>query len=290
MTKPSIEFRRMVLGLPHSAADYSAVHTAVDLAELLQVDLLAAFIADATLLGLTGIPAVRELQPLKRGWHPIDLEQLTQDLERAAEDARRRFTETIRSRTIEARFDVLQGSDAIAALVQADDIVTIIEPKHPVERITQQFTTFVDAAFKADAAVLVLPSRLVRATGPIVAVVVAHDDPSISAALAIAAIVKERLIVVNVAGKPPPSPAAADTERLGVPIQHVAVSGVATDASKLASLLPPLRERLLVVSRGALSGDVARLLASLRGVPLLMIEPVGETRSKCKRNEARAPQ
>ncbi len=279
----------MVLGLPHSAADYSAVHAAVDLAESLQVELLATFIADATVLGLTGIPAVRELQLLRRGWHPIDLEQLTQDLKRAAEDARRRFSETIKSRTIEAHFDVVQGSEAIAALVQADDIVTIIEPKHPAERITQQFTGFVEAAFKADAAVLVVPSRPVRATGPIVAVVVASDDPSISAALAIAAMVKERLIVVNVTGKSPPVTFAGDSERSGIPIEHIAAAGVATDASKLASLLPPLRERLVVVSRGALSGDVARLLASLRGVPLLMIEPVGETRSKRKRNEARAP-
>ena len=190
-------FRRMVVGLPQSTASNAAVEAAADLAEFLQIELHATFVADPTLLELAGSQSVRELRTLGQGWQSIDLAQITRDIDHAAISARRGFTESVKSRAIKTSFVVVTDAEAIAALVHADDIVAIIEPRHPAETITRQFTGLVDAALNSAAAVLTIPRRIVRTTGPILAVAAAAEDPSIGVALRIAAASKERLIVMT---------------------------------------------------------------------------------------------
>ena len=68
-------FRRMVVGLPQSTASNAAVEAAADLAEFLQIELHATFVADPTLLELAGSQSVRELRTLGQGWQSIDLAQ-----------------------------------------------------------------------------------------------------------------------------------------------------------------------------------------------------------------------
>ena len=139
-------FRRMVVGLPQSIASNAAVAAAADLAEFLQIELYATFVADPTLLALAELPSVRELRTLGQGWQSIDLAQIMRDIDHAAIAARRGFTESVKSRAIKTSFAVVTDTEAIAALIHADDIVAIIEPRHPAETITRQFTGLVDAA------------------------------------------------------------------------------------------------------------------------------------------------
>jgi len=61
-------------------------------------------------------------------------------------------------------------------------------------------------------------------------------------------------------------------EQLGVQIEYVAGREPLADVSSLAAW-GRLQERLRVISRGALTADTAQLFSSLRGVPLLVIEP-----------------
>lgn len=262
-------FKRMVVGLPQGMGNRSAVEAAADLAEFLKLELLAAFITDAALLELAEFPAIRELRLLDQQWQPLDVARIARDLEDAANLARRRFDESVGSRTIKTGFDVLAGADLMASLIDAGDIVTIIEPSHPGESITRQFTALLDAAFETASAILVVPRRIARTSGPIMAVAGGHDDASIRVALEIAAALKERLIVVAPAGMPLPPEVVADAERFGVAVEQLAGNG-----AHARSPLPPSSrsgERLRVITRRLL-GDASQLFSRLQGVPLLVIE------------------
>ena len=271
-------WKRMVVGLPQTPAEQAAVDVAAHLAEFLQIELLATFIADATLHTLAELSGARELRTLGQGWHAIDAAQIERDIARAASLARERFAETVGTRAVKASFDVIADAGLIASHIRADDIVAVIEPAHPGERITQQFTELLAAAFGMAGAVLVVPRRIARTAGPVVALATDAEDPSIGAALQIAAALKERLIVVRAADIELPVEALADAERFGVTVEQIAGSGLAADAwSQLPAL--HLQERLRVLSGSALTDDVGALFASLRGIPLLVVDhgrPAGE--------------
>jgi hypothetical protein len=272
MTGRDIGFKRMVVGLPQSMANRAAVEAAADLAEFLNIELLATFVSDATLLGLADLPAARELRLLDREWQAIDLTQIRRELEHATTVARRGFAESVKSRTIKTSFDVVGGAEAIAALIRADDIVAIIEPTHPGERITRQFTGLVAAAFDTAGAVLAVPRRIARTAGPVVAVAADPNDPSIRTGLSIAAAFKERLIVVT-SGQPElPMEVRNDAEQLGVPMDHVTTGG-GRNGFLLAPVPPPMAERLRVVTRNRVIDDARRLFSSLHDIPLLVIGP-----------------
>lgn len=266
MTSPPVGFKRMVMGLPQSIANLAAVSAAADLAEFLNVELLATFIADASLDVLAGFPAARQLRILERDWQTIDPAQIARDIDRAAGFARRRFAEAAASRTIKTSFDIVTGVQAMAAQIRADDIVAIIEPSHPGERITRQFTGLLDAALESAAAVLIMPRRIARTSGPVMAVAGGPEDASIRVGLELAAALREDLVVATRLGVFLPAETLAHAKRLGVRLEQAIESvGSAT--------LPHGRERLRVVMRSQIPRDTARLFSALQGVPLLVIEP-----------------
>jgi len=272
MTSPRIGFKRMVVGLPQSMANRAAVETALDLAEFLNIELLATFVADPTLPTLAGLSGARELRALDQEWQAIDVAQITRDIDHAITVARQRFAESVKSRTMKTSFDIVAGAEVIASLIRADDIVAIIEPIHPGEKITRHFTRLLDAAFETAAAILAVPSRIVRTTGPIMAVATAPEDPSIRVALEIAAALKERLIVVTQPGTLLSPEILADAEQLGVQVEQIAGSGLVANASARAPFSAGPQERLRVVTRSRLADDAPRLFSTLHGVPLLVVE------------------
>jgi hypothetical protein len=267
----SWRYKRVVIGLPQGLGNLSAAQAAVDFAEFLQLELLAAFITDAALFALADFPAVRELRIFDQQWQPLDVPRISRELEDAATIARKRFDESIASRTVKAAFDVLSGVEAIPALLRAGDIVAIVEPSHPGESITRQFTALVDAAFETAAAILIVPRRVARTSGPILALASSTDDASIRVALQIAAAAKERLIVVAPAGALLPPEITAEAERLGVSVEQLAASETEAFAPTPLLMSSQSRERLRVISRQLLDG-APRLFSMLHGVPLLAVE------------------
>jgi hypothetical protein len=171
-------FKRMVVGSPQGMGYESAVRAAADLAEFLHIEFLAAYIADTTLLALAESPAIRELRILDQLWQPLDVRQISRGLEGAYEAARRRFEASVRDRSVKSAFDVLSSADAIAALIQAGDILAIIEPTHPCEKITRQFYALLDAAFATAATILIVPRSIVSRSGPIMALASWSTDAS----------------------------------------------------------------------------------------------------------------
>jgi hypothetical protein len=266
-----IGFRRVVVGLPQGAPSRASVDAAAELAELLNIELLATFMADASLPVLAGLSGARELLAFDRGWQAIDEIRLARDIDRAVNIARRRFAELVRSRNVKTGFDVLSDARAIASLIRADDIVAVIEPSHPGERISWQFTGLLEAALTIAGAVLAVPTRIARSTGPIMTVATADDDRGVRAALEIAVALHERLIIATPPGTPAPDAALAEAERRGVTAQQLVLPASLADFSSLHALAG-LQERLRVLSRAALGDGPARLFSSLHGVPLLVVE------------------
>lgn len=272
MNEPRADFKRMLLRLPRSTHDYAAVGAAARLAGLLGASVVATFVQDADLVDVAALPCVRELRPLGGGWHPIEGPQLVRQLDRAAATARRLFHDAVRPIRIEASFNVARGpvEDAMGSSTAADDIVVIVEPRNPAERVTQQFSRLVDAAFGASGAVMVVPSRIARTAGPIAALISGPNDPSIRIALAIADAARERVITLGPPGSNARESIAELAEAAGVRVEAGPDIQEPTDVPTLLTQLSLLNERLLVMSRGAVGDRRVPTLASLRGIPILL--------------------
>jgi hypothetical protein len=266
-------FKRMVVGLPQSLPNYGACNVAADLAERLNIQFLAAFIADASVRALVDSPAARELRLPERNWQTIDRSRMLEDLESAATIARRRVTESTQGRSLDARFDIIEDVDAIGPFIQADDLVVVIDPAHPGERITRQFTCLLDAAVRTAAAVLVLPAHVGRTAGPVVAFATGSQDPSLRIGLQVASALQERLIVEVAEGLPLSSDMLLDAQRLGVRVEQLPAMPRTPHASAMALSSDRLNERLRVLTRSRTLDEITRLFWTARGIPLMIIHP-----------------
>ena len=269
-------FKRLVLGLQPSAPDRS-VRLAVTLAKMLDLELLGLFLEDESLRDFAAIPFARELRLLGGGWHPLDLERLSQELELVARSAERAFTEAVKHLSIRCQFEVMRGATAttIATVSRTSDIVLIVEPANAAERATAQFSRLWQAAFGSAAAVMIAPSRIARTRGSIVAVAAGWDDPSVAVAATVARAVEEELVLLDIGEQ------AIDDERIrslasatGLRVRHVVTDkAVRADPAALAQALGRFQERLLVMTRGVTNERSVPILASERHVPVLVVEP-----------------
>jgi hypothetical protein len=268
--EPRADFKRMVLGLPHSAKDYVSVAFAAELADLLGLDLVGIFAEDEGLIDLALLPCVREFRLSGDGWHRLDVAQLARSSSQAAADARRLFGDAAKSLRGAARFDLVKGQidKAVDSQTNPDDIIVVIEPKSAVERVSYQFRQFVNMALNAPAAKLLVPSRISRHKGPVVAIAANERDASIQVGLRLAKTVREKLLVLvpNVVDEILlarfPTASAVNVDRRSLPTTDIG-------PAELEAILATAGERLLVMSQGA---DILlpSRLASERGVPVFV--------------------
>jgi len=279
MAAGSHSFKRLVLGLAPSAPD-RAMRVAVDLATLLHVDLLGLFLEDTALRDLARIPFARELRPLGGGWHPIDLERMSHDLEVAARSVERFFTEAASGLATKCEFEIVRGptSETIASISRTGDIVIVAEPVSPAERATQQFAGLMEAAFRSAAAVLVVPPQIARRAGAIVAVAAAPDDPSVETAAAIALAAKEHLILLDSGERGYDDNRLRElVDRTGLAVRRIAAGKASlADPAACAHAFRMVQERLIVMTRDARTHELALSIAAARRIPVLVIEPDGE--------------
>lgn len=282
MSEQPHSFKRLVLGLQPSAPDRT-VQLAVELADLLHLDLLGLFLEDTSLRDLASIPFAREFRPLGGGWHTFDLDRLSHDFDLAARAIERTFTEAAKRLPTRTQFEVIRGPMAktFSSVSRTDDIVMIVEPISAAERATQQFAWLVEAAFQSAAAVMLVPPQIARTKGPVVAIAASPDDPSIHAAAAIAVAAKEELVIIEADGHDADDPRvrtlAANT---GLTIKRVSAVRIAfPDPAICAQAFRQTQERLVVMTRGAFEDKAASAIAAARRVPVLVIEPLvsGET-------------
>jgi len=269
-------FKRLVLALQPAAPD-RGLQVATELADLLQVELLGLCLEDSGLRDLARLPFAREFRGLTIGWQPIEQERLSRDLELAARGLERMFDAAVKELPTTARFEVLRGrlTESIAAISRSGDILVLMEPVSPAERATSQFTWLSEAAFRSAAAVLLVPQRIVRSRGPIVAIAAMPDDPSIHAGAALAIAAKEELVIIDANHHQ----VSIDATRLsggetGLKVERLTAAKTAfPDPAACTQAFRYLQERLVVMTRGAFDESVALIIASARQVPVLVIEP-----------------
>lgn len=263
-------YRRIVLGL-HPRLPPRGLLAAVDLAMLLQLELHGLFIEEAAVVGLAGLPFAREFR-LPGGWQPLDAAGLSRDFELAARSSERLFAEAARGLRHASRFEVVRGSltEVLACGSCIDDILVVVEPASAAELFTLQATETAAAALRSPAAVLLVPPRVVRACGPVVALAVAADDTSLAVAGDIAAAAGEELVVLA------PPETAIGPDRLPAGLRYRVErlpAGWAASPLGLVARLGDLRERLVVLTRGCVPDTVPGALSGRRGVPVLVAEP-----------------
>lgn len=271
MTETQRPFGRMILALPHSPLDYPAVEAATELAECLGMQCLGAFVVEPAISSLSARSGAQEFRSTATGWQPVAQERLVQDLEEVVEAARRRFAAAARRGGADAIFQLLHGGagQTLMSLVHRDDIIVMIEPRHPADRITHQFRNVTRAAFDASSSVMLVPSRILRRQGPVVAIATVPNDRTVDVAADVASRMREPLFIVNATGAP--------IDRATVPVERrtrVIASpsrGLPIERRVLADL-GNAGERLIVVRRTDLDEAGLRVVADRRGVPILMLD------------------
>lgn len=275
MPRTPHSFRRLILGLQLGTSDRS-MRLAVELAGLLDLDLLGLFFEDRGLRELAGIPFAREFRLLGGGWQPLELDRLAHELEVAASNVERLFMHAVRDLARHSQFEVMRGSvgEALAGASGASDIVVIMEPASAAERVSAQFSALAEAAFRSAAAVMLVPSRIARNSGPIVAIATIPNDPSIAVAAAIAGAAKETLIILDAGGQNPESPQLSQlAAKTGLTLRRIAARELSPNPTACLEALRPLQERLLIMTRVPFDGEIASAIATARQVPVLVIEP-----------------
>jgi len=270
-------FKRLILSLsPGSGA--TATGFAVDLADLLQLDLLGLFLDDPSLRHLAGIPFARELRLPGGGWRPLQREQVTREAELAARHAERDFAEAARRLATRFQFEVRRDpvAQAIRALSQTSDILLIAEPPSAVEQVSQQFQWLTEAAFHSPAAVLLVPTRLIRSTGPIVAIATHAEDRGVETAAAIAISARAPLVVLRAYDAEAGAAGLREIAGTGLSVHEVDVGTAGlSDPAVCTKALTPFAERLIVMSRHGEAREFAPALLAARHVPVLVLEPGG---------------
>jgi hypothetical protein len=277
MTMPtqSHAFKRLVLGLQHSASD-RAMKTAVEFAGLLNLELLGLFLEDVRLHELAGSPFAREFKLFGGGWQPIELDRLSRDFELAARNAERLFANAARRLPTKWQFEVIRGltSETLESVSRTGDIVMVVQPASPVEHATRQFPWSVEAAFRWASAVMLVPPQTARRMGPIIAIAVNPNDPAIEAAAAIAIAAKEELVIVQAWPRDAGDTVRELAEQSGLSIKTVgARENLLSSPASLFPLLDQLKGQLLVLTHSAAAHEAALPAGLVRRIPVLLIEP-----------------
>jgi hypothetical protein len=135
-----------------------------------------------------------------------------------------------------------------------------------------QFNWLTEAVLASSAAVLLVPARLARQKGPVVAIATAEDDRSSQVAAEISASCGEKLVIIDADHHDQLLAARGGDEDLRV--ERISVSrGILADPMLLHYAFGNLKERLIVINRATFDEGVASTVASSRRVPVLLIKP-----------------
>jgi len=275
MAMPPLGYKRLILALPPGASSVD-LRVAAEFARLLQLEMVAIMLDDFGLADPGRLPFTREFRGPLSGWQPIDAERIRRDLETAAQNLQRSIEAATRDLETNARFEVVRGSlgETLRAMADGGDILVLAEPSNPAERASAQFNWLTEAVLGSQTAVLLVPARIARTGGPVVAIAAAADDPSIHAAADIAIACTDELVIID-ADHIEHGSAVRDLggdERLRV-TRMAAARGNFPDPALLSHAFRHLQERLVVMTRGSFDDSVASTIASARHVPVLLIAP-----------------
>lgn len=286
MTAPAAEaaFRRLIVGAVTAPIASGALTLSARLAAELELEIEGLYIEDESLLGLAALPSRREVRLGSGRLEPLDAQCLEQALGRAAKTLEASLARAAGAARALHRFRLARGDLAtvIGANVTRSDIVAVVaggalHPGHDLHL----------AAMQARASVLLIPSRLARRPGAIVALMSGGpmDERTVTLAARLAARRRERLEVFALTVDPSSSERVAriaEQHRLDGSrwsLRPLPQARTASVAHALANALGGVTQRLLVLPRNLPGLVEARDLAGLAATlcaPLLVLEPPEE--------------
>ncbi|MGE0418370.1 MAG: hypothetical protein AB7O80_16325 [Acetobacteraceae bacterium] len=249
-------YQRVILELGQGDADPDTIRFVAEFARELGLDLHGLFVEDESLLNLAALPFAREIRLPTHQWQPIDADRMADELRHAADAARLRLQQVVAALGVRSRFEVVRGDPhlCVAGLCFPTDIVVVTE--------TMTAPAMRSAAESSPASVLLLPKRATYRHGPVVAVTAQLDDPGLDLAEHIAHAQHAPLVILH--------PAAAAGERRGADLFGMAD----LSATSVLRTLAPLRERLVIVTRGAARelpmADVSQIVTTRHDAVLLL--------------------
>lgn len=262
--EPTLVFRRLILELAHGPVDANVLRFVAEFARDFGLDLHGVYIEDESLVNLAGFPFAREIQLPTHAWRKLDSGSLAAELHQHAEAARRRLRLLLDQMGLRGGFEIRRGDlmHCVAGVCSPSDII-VVTGSATIHR--PNLASMRQAADQSPASVLVIPDRPTRRGGPIVVVTDRLDDPGVAVALRFAAANHVRLLVIL----------PEDGAREAPPLDGIDIRAVPDlNADEVLRVLSTVRERLIVITRGAASAagmDGASDIAASVSVPVLVL-------------------
>ena len=245
-------YTRLVASLPADVAP-AAVDALIDLARSLGAELQALLLEDVATLALAELPSPRAFDTRVSLWRNVQRAELHRELELAAAVLRRRL-DAARRAGLPTQVTVVRGGagSVLGEHARATDLLVVIEPADPMARWVQPFASLLAVAVASPAALLYLPHRGARSSGPIAAV-----GSGVAAQLA------QRL-----------------AQALGAPLIETDAGDSSPGVPSLRALLVSLRQRrarVVVCERASLGANPERALQEAGDHRLaVLLAPAGE--------------
>ncbi len=267
---------QFVIGVCGELPGRQALETAAEMARMFRARFSALMIEDPASGTLGYLPFAREYVPGRAAWQNIgvaDVEARRASAQRRVRDA---FATMAQLHGLNADVEVLSGNlqDELTGALHPGDIVALLAPAQASEWMTLPFSAFAEAAFQGPATALLLPSRIARRKGPVVALTNMEDKASLSLAARLAQVSGEMLIVMAAGVNDMAGGASTLSELIDFPLERLRIIDV--DGANLRDIkqwLWDIEERMLVVGRELLTepglGELISL-ASARGIPVLI--------------------
>jgi len=162
-------YSRLVASFPAGVGP-AAIDAVIDLARALGAELQAVLLEDIATLSLAELPSPRAFDPRVSLWRDVQRAELQRELELATAVLRRRLEAASRA-GLHTEVTVARGvpGSLLGRYGQASDLLVVTEPADPMARWVQPFAGLLEAALAAPAALLYLPHRGARGSGPIAA-------------------------------------------------------------------------------------------------------------------------
>lgn len=263
---------RILIELGQAMAEGDGIEAAALLARLLGHELRGVFVEDEALLTLAAHPFARELRLPSHAWGAMDAAALAAGLGLAAARLERALAAACARLGVEGGFEVRRGDPAacLAGLCGADDILALAAPDSAAGRAIGAFPRAWRAALATAGGVLLLPPRLARRHGPVVAVAGSAMGEEVALRLAVAA--GEPLLLLSTLDRPATEAALADrAHRAGlVPPRILTRRLAAPTAGAVAEALGRFEEGVLVLSREDAAVGEGPAIVARRRVPVLV--------------------
>jgi hypothetical protein len=267
---------RFAIGVCGHMPKRHVIEIAADLARAMSAQMTALMIEDGASESLGSIPFAREFMIGRGGWSEVGAMDIISRRESSRRRARIVFGEIATTAGIEVTVKTLTGSAVaeIANAISAFDVVALPAPEIAGEWMMLPYSSLAEAALHGKSAAVIVPSRTVRRSGPIAALIGSADDKALEIAGRLALVADEKLVVLATGIDDVARSIEHIAKQAGIPIHRLRlldVDGAGQDV--VVRTLASIGERTIILGRKFFPDagiDRISRLAAARCVPVIL--------------------